>query len=115
VFGVVAAGDGAFADFVAGAGEGLAHLEGDGAGEVVGLGLEDAGEFAHAEGAMVEGDGREVGEGVGGDADLLVDGVGGQGREAAQKLAGGGIDGFDGHLPLQSINCRGRPAQWGVG
>ena len=52
--------------------EGLAHLEGDEGGEVVGFVLEDGGELAHAEGAVVERDGWVGAEGFGGEGDLFA-------------------------------------------
>ena len=97
VVGVVAAGGGALEYFLLRGVEGLAHLEGDDGGEVVGLVLEESGELAHAEGAVLEGDGGVGAEGFGGEGDLFEDGFGGEGVEAADEFAGGGIDGLDGH------------------
>ena len=48
VVGVVSAGCGALQYFLTRGVEGLAHLEGDDGGEVVGFVLEDGGELAHA-------------------------------------------------------------------
>ena len=55
VIGVIAAADGAFEDFAAGREEGFTHLCGEQGGELFDLVLEDAGELAHAEGAVIEG------------------------------------------------------------
>ncbi len=77
--------------------QGLAHLEGDEGGEVVGLVLEDGGELAHAEGAVLERDGGVGAESLGGEGDFFARGLVGEGIEAAEKFTVRGIDGFDGH------------------
>ena len=81
----------------AGGFEGLAHLEGDEGGEVFGFVLEDGGELAHPEGAVVEGDVAVGAEGVFGEGDFLARGFVGEGFEAAEEFAVCGIDGLDGH------------------
>ncbi len=97
VVGVVAAGCGALEHFQPGCVQGLAHLLSDEGGEVVGLVLEDGGELAHAEGAMLERDGGVGADSFGGEGDFFARGLVGEGIEAAEKLTGCGIDGFDGH------------------
>ena len=97
VFSVVAAAGGAFEDLGAGAREGLAHLLGEQGGELFNLMLHDAGELAHAEGAVLEGNLLVDAEGDVGDADFGAEGVFGEGLEAAEELACGGIDGLDRH------------------
>ncbi len=75
VVGVVAAGVGALQDLESRGCERLAHLERDECGEVFGLVLQNGGELAHAQSAMLERDGRVGAEGVGGEGDLLTSGA----------------------------------------
>ena len=94
---IVAAGVGALQNLEPRGFEGLAHLERDEGGEVFGLVLQNGGELAHAERAMLQRDVCVGAEGVGGEGDLLARGLVGEGFEAAQQLVGRGIDRFDGH------------------
>ncbi len=118
VVGEEAAGIGAFEDLVAGGVERLAHLVGDGEGEVVDIVFEQGGELAHTEGAVLDGHGGVGGEGVGGEGDLLAYGFVGEGFEGAEELAGCGIDGLDRHewgrSLLRSGWCDARLARRGV-
>jgi hypothetical protein len=63
VVGVIAADGGAFGDFFAGGGEGLAHLGGHDDGELFAIGFKERGEAAHPEDALVDG---LLGVGLGG-------------------------------------------------
>jgi hypothetical protein len=97
VVGVVAAAEGALGDLGAGLGDGLAHLGGDQGGEICGLGLEQVRELAHAKGAMCERDVKVLAEGDLGEADLLEERLFGERGEVLQELAGGRVEGLDGH------------------
>jgi hypothetical protein len=97
VVGEVAAGVGTLEDLLSRGVEGLAHLLGDEEGEVVNVVLEEGGELAHAEGAMLERHGGVGVEGLGGEGDLFARGFFGERIEAAEEFASRGIDRFNGH------------------
>ena len=103
VFGVVAASVRTLPYLRTGRLDGLADLLGEQRGELFHLMVEDAGQLAHAQRAMFERDFGIGAEGRVGDGDLRFDGVGAEGLEAAQKLAGCGIDGLNGHLVLGTL------------
>ena len=97
MFGVVAAGVGTLEDLESGGIERLAHLLRDEGGEVIDLVFEDGCELAHPQGPVLERHDRVGAKRVGGEGDLLARDFVGKGIEAAQQLAGGGIDRLDGH------------------
>ena len=82
----------------------LAHLKCDRLGEVVGLFFKQVSELAHAEGAMLKGDGDVSTEGRVGQSDLFKEGFFRKRLKAAKELSVGGIDGFDGHA--ESAVCQ---------
>ena len=92
IFGVVAAGGGALEDLGAGAGESLTHLLGEHSGELFDFVLENAGELAHAERAVLEGDFEAGAKGGLGDGDLGLDGVFSERLERAEDFTGRGIE-----------------------
>ncbi len=95
VLGVVAADGGAFRDFGARGGEGFAHLGGHGGGKFFEVGIEQRGEAAHPEDALVE---RLVGIGSRGaccEGELGVESLGCERVKAAKELSGGRIEGLN--------------------
>ena len=111
VIGVVAAADGAFEHFAAGGEQRFAHLGGEQGGKLFHLVLENAGQLAHAQRAVLERDLAVVEECLVGDGDFGLDGLGRKRLKAAEDFAGGWIDGLNGHrtrsIPLSPEGFRG--------
>jgi hypothetical protein len=95
IFGVVAAASGALFYLSARGSEGLAHLGGDEGSQLFEIRLQQSGEAAHPEDALIERFPRVSPGGASSDREPRVERFGREGVEAAKDLSGGRVERLD--------------------